>query len=263
MTTPHSAGPERSVVDRTLSILGAFDRNNPTLTLSDISRRAGLPLATVHRLVSKLHSWGALERCADGLYSIGLRLWETAILAPRSSALVEAAQPHLIALHGQTSGAAVLAIRDGAESVCLSFVSDDPEFPNRYSPQGCRVPLHTTSVGLALLAHAEQRLQDEVCRGPLRSYTPRTLTDGAALKRLLDRIRREGHAAAYGMLAEERGGVAVPVRDARGVVVAAVAVVGPPDLVRPARVAHHVHVAGNAISQGLRAMRSGEAEIGA
>ncbi|MFF4503134.1 IclR family transcriptional regulator [Streptomyces sp. NPDC001401] len=263
MTTPHSAAPERSVVDRTLSILGAFDRDNPTLTLSDISRRAGLPLATVHRIVSKLHSWGALERCADGMYSIGLRLWETAVLAPRSSALVEAAQPHLIALHGQTSGAAVIAIRDGGESVCLSFVSDDPEFPNRYSPQGCRVSLHATSVGLVLLAHADQLLQSEVCGGPLHAYTPRSLTDGAALQRLLGRIRREGHAAVHGTLTEARGGYAVPVRDGRGVVVAAVAVVGPPDLVRPARLAHHVHAAANAISQSLRALRSGAAEVGA
>ncbi|MCX5063065.1 MULTISPECIES: IclR family transcriptional regulator [unclassified Streptomyces] len=262
MITPHSAAPERSVVDRTLTILGAFDRDNPTLTLSDISRRAALPLATVHRIVSKLHTWGALERCADGLYSIGLRLWETAVLAPRSSALVEAAQPHLIALHGQTSGAAVIAIRDGGESVCLSFVYDDPGFPH-CSPQGSRVPLHATAVGLVLLAHADQIVQNEVCDGPLTAYTPLTLTDGPALKRLLGRIRREGHAAVHGTLAEGRGGFAVPVRDGRGAVVAAVGVVAPSGMVhQPARLAHHVHAAANAISQSLRAVRSAAAEVG-
>ena len=65
MTTPPGA-PERSVVDRTLSILGVFDRDNRTLTLSDISRRSGLPVTTVHRIVNKLHAWGALERGEEG-----------------------------------------------------------------------------------------------------------------------------------------------------------------------------------------------------
>ncbi|MBO7941455.1 helix-turn-helix domain-containing protein, partial [Streptomyces sp. S9] len=41
--TPGRAAPERSVVGRTLSILAAFDRDNRILTLSDISRRSGLP----------------------------------------------------------------------------------------------------------------------------------------------------------------------------------------------------------------------------
>lgn len=82
---PHTGTPERSLVDRALSVLSAFDRQNRTLTLSDISRRSGLPLATTHRIVNRLLSWGALERSDEGSYSIGLRLWETGTLAPRCS----------------------------------------------------------------------------------------------------------------------------------------------------------------------------------
>lgn len=263
MTTPHSAAPERSVVDRTLSILGAFDRGNPMLTLSDISRRSGLPLATVHRIVNKLQGWGALERCPDGNYSIGLRLWETAVLARRSSALVEVAQPHLIALHGQTSAAATIAIRDGADSICLSFVSDDPQLSAHYADPGHRVPLHATAAGLVLLAHADERLRNEVCGGPLHAYTRLTLTDGHALRRCLVKVRRDGYAAVHGSLVEGRGGFAVPVRDGRGVVVAALGVVGLGDAVQPARVAHQVGAAAAAVSRGVRQVRWGPAQVGA
>lgn len=263
MTTPHSAAPERSVVDRTLSILGAFDRDNRTLTLSDISRRSGLPVATVHRIVNKLHAWGALERSADGGYSIGLRLWETAVLAPRSAALLETAQPHLVALHRQTSAAVTMAIRDGKESVCLSFVSDDPEVIAAYDDQGRRVPLHATAVGLVLLAHAGELVSNEVCAGPLRAYTPATITNGSALRRCLVKIRREGYAVVHGTLTEGRGGFAVPVRDGRGVVVAAVGIVGSVEAIQPGRVAPHAQAAAAVISRCVRGEGLRVTEVGA
>ncbi|MEU1185238.1 IclR family transcriptional regulator [Streptomyces sp. NPDC005820] len=260
MTTPHSAAPERSVVDRTLSILGSFDRDNRTLTLSDISRRSGLPVATVHRIVNKLHGWGALERCPDGVYSIGLRLWETAVLAPRSSAVVEAAQPHLVTLHGQTSAAATIAIRDGGESICLSFVSNDQD---AYGDAGRRVPLHATAVGQVLLAHAGSALQKEVCAGPLRSYTPSTITNGAVLQQCLAKVRREGCAAVQNTLTPDRAGYAVPVRDSRGAVVAAVGVVGPMDVVQPRRVAPYVRAAAAMVQRCIRSEGLRVAEVGA
>ncbi|WP_329213742.1 IclR family transcriptional regulator [Streptomyces sp. NBC_01485] len=262
MTTPHSAAPERSVVDRTLSILGAFDRDNRTLSLSDLSRRSGLPVATVHRIVNKLHGWGALERCADGGYTIGLRLWETAVLAPRSSSIVETAQPHLVTLHAQTSAAATIAIRDGKESVCLTFVSNEPDATAAYDP-GRRVPLHATAVGQVLLAHAGSAVQEEVCSVPLRAYTPATVTHSTRLKQCLARVRREGYAVVHNTLTEGRGAFAVPVRDNRGAVVASVGVVGPVDLVQPARVAAPVRAAAAMIQRCLRSEGLRVAELGA
>jgi DNA-binding IclR family transcriptional regulator len=248
-------------VDRTLSILGAFDRDNRTLSLSDLSRRSGLPVATVHRIVNKLHGWGALERCADGGYSIGLRLWETAVLAPRSSSLVETAQPHLVALHGQTSAAATIAIRDGKESVCLAFVSNDPDTPSAYGTSGRRMPLNVTATGLVLLAHAGSAVQNEVCSAPSR--TPTGFAHGTQLKQSLAKIRREGYAVAHSTLTEGRSGLAVPIRDSRGTVIAAVGVVGPVDLIQPVRVAAHVRAAAAMIQRCVRSEGLRVTEVGA
>jgi DNA-binding IclR family transcriptional regulator len=251
MTTPHSAAPERSVVDRTLSILGVFDRDNRTLTLSDISRRSGLPVATVHRIVSKLHGWGALERSADGGYSIGLRLWETAVLAPRS-ALAETAQPHLVELHRQTSAAAVLAIRDGLESCCLSYVPNEAQPEPRTGDPGSRLPLHATSVGLVLLAHAGEAVRNEVCAGPLRAFTPATITDAGVLRHALTKIRREGYAVIHGTLNPGVGALALPVRDRRGVVVAALGVAAPLEVIHPLRLMPQVRAMAGAVSRCIR-----------
>ncbi|MER6127733.1 IclR family transcriptional regulator [Streptomyces sp. NPDC001795] len=262
MTTPYSGAPERSVVDRTLSILGTFNRDNRTLTLSDISRRSGLPVATVHRIVNKLHGWGALERCPDGGYSIGLRLWETAVLAPQAK-LIEAAQPHLVELQRHTSAAATLAIRDGSDSICLSLLSNDRDLMTRCGDAGARLPLHATAVGLVLLAHASKVVQKEVCAGPLRAYTPATITDGAALRRCLTNVRREGYVVVRSSLVEGRGGIAAPVRDCRGAVIAAVAAVAPLDNLQPTRLLPQVLATAEAVSRCVGADGARIGEVGA
>ncbi|MBC8093140.1 MAG: helix-turn-helix domain-containing protein, partial [Pseudonocardia sp.] len=71
-----------TVTARVLGVLDAFDAAHPTLTLTELARRADLPLSTAHRLVGELLAWGALERSADGRHRIGLRLWEVGSLAP-------------------------------------------------------------------------------------------------------------------------------------------------------------------------------------
>src|SRR5437588_487826 len=98
--------PGLSVIDRTsirglsasaraFAVLEAFTPERPSLALSEIARRAALPLTTTHRLLAELCESGALERNVDGTYRIGLRLWEIASLAPRSMPLREAALPFL------------------------------------------------------------------------------------------------------------------------------------------------------------------------
>ena len=44
----------KSVTARALAVLGAFDVEHPLLTLSQLARRAGLPVATVYRITSVL-----------------------------------------------------------------------------------------------------------------------------------------------------------------------------------------------------------------
>lgn len=72
----HTSQPGQSVTSRVLAILDSFDLAHPRLSLSEISRRSGLPLATTHRLVGELVAWRGLCRCDDGHYEIGRRLWE-------------------------------------------------------------------------------------------------------------------------------------------------------------------------------------------
>jgi DNA-binding IclR family transcriptional regulator len=61
----------------------------------------------------------------------------------------------------------------------------------------------------------------------MERYTPRTVTDPAALRHELDDVLRRGWASTSEELEVGLNAVASPVRDAGGVVVAAVSVSGP------------------------------------
>ena len=113
------ASGERSLIGRAFIVLGAFDAKSPRLTQSEISRRSGLPLPTVHRLCGQLVAEGALERRSDGKYQVGVRLWEIGALAPGAHGLRQVALPFLEDLYEVTRENVQLVVREGTEALYL------------------------------------------------------------------------------------------------------------------------------------------------
>lgn len=240
----------RSAPDRLLAVLAAFDHRHPALSLTGISRRAGLTLTTAHRLVGALTDWGALERDADGVYHVGLRLWEIAALAPRGLALRQIALPYLEDLYEATHENVQMAVRDGAQVVYIEWISGRSAVGVR-TQVGARWPLHATGVGLALLAHGDSTSQEAYCSGPLAAFTPHTLTDGARLRRALAEVRRTGVAVSSRQVTDDALSVAAPVRGAGGAVVAAVSVVVPEHDAQVPALIPAVRLAARGISRAL------------
>ncbi|MFJ8934100.1 IclR family transcriptional regulator [Streptomyces sp. NPDC102365] len=239
-----------SATDRLLAVLAAFDHDHPALSLTEISRRAGLSLTTAHRLVGALGDWGALERDPDGIYHVGLRLWELAALSPRGLALRQIALPCLEDLYEATHENVQLAVRDGSEVVYIEWISGRSAVGVKIQV-GARWPLHATGVGLALLAHCEPAFQEAYCGGPLAGFTPHTLTDPAALRRVLAEVRRSGVVVSDRQITEDALSVAAPVRGPGGPVTAAVSVVVPERGAQTPALIPAVRLAARGISRAL------------
>jgi len=94
---------------------------------------------------------------------------------------------------------------------------------------GGRIPLHASSSGLVLLAHADAALVADVIAGGLRTYTDHTIRTGPELRAVLRRVREEGYAVTEGHIHPESRGIAVPVTGPGGTVYAAIGVVLPND----------------------------------
>ncbi|MEV3860968.1 IclR family transcriptional regulator [Streptomyces sp. NPDC050095] len=240
----------RSAADRLLDVLGAFDQAHAALTLTEVARRAGLPLPTAHRLVGALAAWGALERDDAGRYHVGLRLWEIAALAPRGLGLRQVALPYLEDLYEATHENVHLAVRDGREVVYIERLSARSAI-GVHSQVGARWPLHATGVGLVLLAHGGLELQEAYGDGELAAFTPYTVTDPERLRRMLADVRRSGVAVSDRQITDDALSVATAVRGPRGDVVAAVSVVVPAAGARTPALIPAVQLAGRGISRAL------------
>jgi DNA-binding IclR family transcriptional regulator len=212
------------VIARALRIFDAFSAQHPALTLTDLAHRTGLPLSTVHRMVADLLAWGALERDPEGRFHIGLRLWEVGALAPRGQALRERALPYLEDLSQVTHENVQLAVREGIEVIFVERIASSRAVPV-LTRVGGRFALTATGVGLVLLAHAPHDVQEQVLAGPIKSFTPHTVTDPRALNRMLAAIRTNGYAISDRQVTDDAISVAAPIHAANGTVIAAVSIV--------------------------------------
>ncbi|GAA4327110.1 IclR family transcriptional regulator [Klenkia terrae] len=220
--------PGESVVGRAVRVVDAFRPGETTLGVSEIARRAGLHVATASRLVAELVELGLLRRDTDRKVGLGLRLWELGSRASPALSLREAAMPPMEDLHAVVGQHTQLGVLDGEEVLFLERLSAPGAVVN-YTRIAGRLPLHASSSGLVLLAHAGAELQERTLAGPLRTFTPATIGTPAELRAALDHVRREGVAFCPGFIHPDACGIAVPVRAPSGAVVAALAVIVPND----------------------------------
>jgi DNA-binding IclR family transcriptional regulator len=255
----NTADPGRSVVSRVLAILDAFDVEHPRLSLSDIARRAGLSLPTTHRLVGEIAAWRGLERDDDGMYRVGLRLWEVGLLGPLHTRLREVAMPFLQGLYETTRENVHLAVRDGFDALYVEKLSGHRSVPI-ISRIGGRLPMHATGVGKALLAWSDGDLLDEALRRPLERPTSYTITEPGRLRQELASTRQAGYAVTREEMTLGSCSVAVPIfgepgLDEAGEVEAAVGIVVHTVNVDPVRHVPPLRLAAEGIAARLAATR--------
>jgi DNA-binding IclR family transcriptional regulator len=240
------------VLDRAFRILAAFGPDSRSLSLTELSRRTGLPKPTALRLARKLTEWGALERAASGEYVVGLRLLEVASLAPRGHGLRATALPFLEDLHHSTGQHVLLAVRDGLEAVLVERLSARRAGRVLYRVGG-RLPLHSTGVGLIMLAYAPAAVQDEVLAGDLTLRPENQPQSAREVRARLAAIRRDGVVVASRAHPERMTSVAAPVTDQAGDVVAALSVVTRSEASEPAELRPAVVAIARAVSRAVAA----------
>ncbi|CAN5344605.1 IclR family transcriptional regulator [soil metagenome] len=217
---------DRSVAGRLFAILDAFSWPSvaSALSLTAIAERADLPLSTTHRLVAEFVEWGGLVREEDGRYALGMRLWEVGVQTPTARNLRTAALPYLEDLYESTHEHVHLAILDGTDALYLEKLSGRNAV-SITSRVGARMPLHSTGVGLVLLAHAPTATVDAYLASSMQRFLPGTVTAPEELRRRLAAIRATGMALTREEMTAGSSSIAAPIRDRTGEVVAAVSIV--------------------------------------
>ncbi|MFF3976363.1 IclR family transcriptional regulator [Streptomyces sp. NPDC001828] len=212
-------------MDRAFALLRAFDSDHRAQTLAELAQRSGTPRSSTLRLARSLVQVGALERLDDGRYVVGLRLLETASLAPRGHGLRSVAMPYMEDLFHVTRQHVLLAVREQGEALLVERLSALDASPVRYRVGG-RLPLASTGAGLVLLAFAPTDVQEQAIAGYQPGEGDEDICTSTDLRRVLAEVRRGDHAFGRQRHPWRLYTVAAPVRSGNEVV-AALSVVAP------------------------------------
>ena len=230
------AYPGTQAVTRAVGLLKCFTAERPVLRLPDLAAMAGLNKTTAYRLLSALENEGLVERLPEHRgYRLGPELLALGSRVQGSAALRSAARAELQGLACATRETATLEVLVGRDVLILDEAIGDYVVGSMPS-LGTRWPAHTTSTGKVILANLPPAALDGLLAEPLSNHTAKTITEPAALRRELARVRERGWATAAEELEIGFIAVGVPVRGAGGEVVAALSVGGPKRRLGPERI---------------------------
>lgn len=210
-------------VARGFAVVEALGRPPGRHTLAEVAAAAGLSRATARRVLATL---AALNYCeAQGRY-FRLRPRVLALGMSYVSALPYWGYAHRVLedLRSEVKESCALAVLDGADIV---YVLRQPSRRILAANLGIgsRLPAHVVSLGRVLLAALPAADLDQVLHTlDFRKLTARTIATPRALRRELAATAERGYAWVDGELDPAICGMAVPVREAAGNVIAALSV---------------------------------------
>lgn len=196
------------------------------MTSMQLETALDLPRTTVFRLLRTLCAEQMLEKkgkryfCGVGLMNLGLQMIN-------SDHLHQAAIPHVQRLALRTGHTAHLAVPNHGGSLIVE-VFDSPNPLRVASRPGVRALMHCSSTGKVFLAFLYyDDLELLYAEKPLEKRTANSITDIAALRKELQKVIGLGYAVDDREYHEDVRCLAVPVRDNRGIVVAAIGITAP------------------------------------
>jgi IclR family pca regulon transcriptional regulator len=194
---------------RGLSVIGLFGPDTQALTLSDAARRLDLPRATVRRALITLTALGYAEE-RERFYRLTpkvLRLAGAYLGASFASTLFQPACTALSVQYGETFSLATL---DGDDAVMVAYAT--PRRLYHGGGLGLRMPAYCSAVGRVLMAGASSEERDAYLKRLTPTLVTRhTVTDKAALRRILNQVEQDGYALASEEAEEGFRSLAVPI----------------------------------------------------
>ncbi len=211
-------------VARALSILEVLAERGTSASLAEIAEQTETPKATLHRLLATLQQRGYVSQdAATARYDLGVRYFETASRWARNLDLRKVALPAMHVLNERTGETVHLSVYDNGDAVYIEKIDGTRNvIPKSFV--GRRCPATCVATGRALLAHSSVAEINRVLSLAVPKYTESTVTEPAEIAALLARIREQGYATNRCNFRDEVSGIAAPIQDHTGAVVAAVGI---------------------------------------
>ena len=243
-------------LNRVVRILDCFSQDRPELGVREVARLVDLSSSSTGRMMAAMKDLGILsQNPSTRTYSVGTRTLTWAGIYLSTSDIRNVAFPYLHELHDATQETISLYLLEGNERVCVERLESTQNVRFVAPRVGRRLPLHAGSAGKVLLAYLNEKRQNDILNsGELTRLTEKTIVDPTRLRGELGLIRSQGYAISNGEWILDASGIAAPIFDRTGEILAALTISGPAQRftqeVYPGYINQVVRVAG-LISQGM------------
>jgi DNA-binding IclR family transcriptional regulator len=211
---------------KTLTIVEELTDSGP-MALTELASAVGLGKSVVHNHLRTLASAGYVRQYDDESYGLSFRFLEIGGSVRTRDPLYQAAEEHVQALAEETGELSNLMTEEAGEGVYL-YRAKGEQAVNLDTFAGKRVPIHTTALGKAILAHRPRsEVESIIDTHGLSAATEQTITDPETLFEELATVRERGYAIDNGERVASLRCLAAPVTDQSGYAVGAISISGP------------------------------------
>lgn len=212
--------------DTVLTVLETVAYADEPIGVTQVASAVGIAKSAAFRHLRTLLDRGYLAQDpSSSRFSLGPKVSLLARMAPGGDDLAVAIQPALREARDTSGLSVVLSTPTPQGAFVLTTVSGMQPVDIGVRV-GSSLALHASAQGKVFLAFGSPGLLDRLLASPLPAFTAHTITDAAALRAEIARVRAQGYAVAPEEVLLGVNALAAPVLGPNGVIVAAVALVG-------------------------------------
>jgi DNA-binding IclR family transcriptional regulator len=210
---------------RIISLFNTF--LSEEISVMEISKNLNMLPSKVSRMLGTMEKEGFLEKNPETKkYRLGIQFFELGMVYAFHLPLRKIIRPHIEQMAKElnlTVGWAIL--RDNRVIVVDRIQNMNIDMLAQRI--GLNLPIHTTAIGKLLLAYLPEEEQDKILESiDLVKLTNATMVDKKLIKENLKVIKERGYATDEGETHEDLNGIAAPIKNSTGDVVAAIHLMG-------------------------------------
>lgn len=209
-----------------MNVLDLLLTSNDRMGVNEIARMCEISPATAFRILKSMEQNGWIFQFSDGKYSLGEKVKfrtekESFYLALRDVASI--VMPIYSERYAQNMN---LVVRKGFRCSIIEQTRMN-RMIDYMVPVGTQVPYNASAGGKVLLSELPSALTDTIINSvPMISFTNNTITDPELFRQELCKVRNQGYALDDRESFTATGCIAVPVRDNKKTIVAALSFTG-------------------------------------
>lgn len=227
---PISASKARSLakgnaIDKVCAIFSLLSERSP-LRLNEITQATGLNRVTALRILDALRTNDFIQRLENPpRYSFGPEVAAMTAAPSQLTGLKELARPSLVRLATLSGDAALLSIRSGLESICVDRVIGDYPINAHFLKTGTRRPLGIGAGSMGLLAWLPAAERDAIVNISASRADSFPNINDRVLHAHIRSAMEKGYVVMVDVVIEKLGGMARPIYDQQGNIIAAISIV--------------------------------------